>query len=496
LLKILLRITTGVIKIQCALILIAPVVLQAQYLGGLKNDKGVAFCEVNSNYYLVGNTRSVGSGSDDVWFIKINNNFKSEYYFDWGGPHHDNSTDIIATSDGNFIVVGHSWDAPGARTGVFVSKYNDKGVVLWSAYFSGIESDYTSSAFETADGGVLITGMHQAEGVFGTAFLIKLNSGGVKQWERYFDTNLKDIGKDVVEGSDLSLYLLLNTGAFVGKIANSSEYKTTPSGIMIIKTDKHGNEIWRKNYGGLNHDFPSKIIQGIDDNFYVVGSTLNNTNGSYDFVLIKIDADGNEIWTKNYGGLSYDYANDIDIDINGDMIITGESNSLSLNINSDIYVVKVDMDGNELWAKSYGGLGSDYGSCGKFLSDGTIGILGSSDSRSNEDKDLYFIKIDSGGEIIDLLNNEIVESGNSDFQQVLIFPNPASTYIRIRLNIGENYPESFYFELFDIAGKLVKSQRIISLSGTVRFNPELPAGVYIYQLKAPMFTFQGKIIIN
>jgi len=265
---------------------------------------------------------------------------------------------------------------------------------------------------------------------------------------------------------------------------------------MIIKTDKHGNEIWRKNYGGLNHDFPSKIIQGIDDNFYVVGSTLNNTNGSYDFVLIKIDADGNEIWTKNYGGLSYDYANDIDIDINGDMIITGESNSLSLNINSDIYVVKVDMDGNELWAKSYGGLGSDYGSCGKFLSDGTIGILGSSDSRSNEDKDLYFIKIDSGGEIIDLLNNEIVESGNSDFQQVLIFPNPASTYIRIRLNIGENYPESFYFELFDIAGKLVKSQRIISLSGTVRFNPELPAGVYIYQLKAPMFTFQGKIIIN
>ena len=474
---------------------LTPYFLKAQYFGGEQNDRGVSFCEVDSNFYLTGTTRSAGAGSEDVWFVKINSDFESVYNFHWGGPHHDVSSNILATSDNNFIVLGYSWDAPGIREDIFVTKYNQSGGVLWVAYFGGTASDFTYGLEETMDGGYLITGINRSEGPLGATFLIKLDSGGVKQWEQYYDTGIKDIGKDVVEGPDSSLYLLINTGSYLGKIANSSEYQSATSEIMIVKTDKLGNEIWRKNYGGVHHDFCSKIIRGINDNFYFVGSSLNNTNGSYDITLNKIDSAGNNLWRKNYGGISYDYAYDIDIDINGDMIITGESNSLSENLNSDIHVIKVDIDGDELWTKPFGGEGSDYGRSGKFLSDGSIGILGTSNSKNNEDFDFYFIKIDTDGEIVLMLDTEVIVKPVSE-PQVLIYPNPASTYVRINLFGRVQEETSFDFNLYDMTGKLVESQKNNSLSGRINFNSILPSGIYSYQINTSSKLFQGKIIIN
>jgi hypothetical protein len=483
------------LKTQLLFLILISSLIQAQYFGGEKDDKGVSFCEVGSALFLTGNTRSVGAGSEDVWLIKINEIFGIEYNIDWGGPYHDIPANILGTSDNHVLVVGHSWGVLGSREGVFVTKYTTGGCVLWTSSYSGTSSDFTFGAEETNDGGYLVTGINRGEGILGSAFLIKLNSGGVKEWVHHYDTSIKDIGRDIVEGSDLSLYLLINTGSFNSKIANSSEYQSASSGIMIVKTDQLGNEIWRKNYGEVNHDFSSKIIRGIDDNFYFVGSSLNNTNGSYDITLNKIDSDGNVIWRKNYGGVSYDYAYDIDIDVNGDMIITGESNSLSTNLNSDIYVIKVDSDGNELWTKSYGGLGSDYGRSGKFLSDGTIGILGTSNSKNNETFDFYFIKIDKNGEIVEMLNVDMIVASDSE-AQVQIFPNPARNFVRVNL-VGISVDEiSFDFNLYDITGKQVKIQRFNCSSGKVDFNSQLSKGVYIYHIKTDSNNFQGKIIIN
>lgn len=109
--------------------------ISAQYFGGEKNDNGIYFCENNNSFYLTGTVRSFGSGSEDVTLVKVNSDFQHLSNVEWGGVHHDISAKIIFTSDSNLLVVGHSWDAPGLRTGVFVTKYDTTGTILWTAYF-------------------------------------------------------------------------------------------------------------------------------------------------------------------------------------------------------------------------------------------------------------------------------------------------------------------------------------------------------------------------
>ncbi|MBI2279767.1 MAG: T9SS type A sorting domain-containing protein [Bacteroidetes bacterium] len=470
--------------------------ISAQYFGGEKNDNGIYFCENNNSFYLTGTVRSFGSGSEDVTLVKVSSDYQHLYHVEWGGIHHDISTKIISISDQNLLVIGHSWDAPGTRTGGFVTKYDTAGAILWTSYFGGNDDDYIFNTIETFDKGFLITGLNRAAGVSGATFLIKINKDGVKEWEKFYDTNNNDIGMDVIECSDSSILLLVNTSSFADKIAHVSEYiSNDASKIILLKTDKMGNEIWRKYFGGINHDFGKRIVTDGNNYFYFVGSSLNNTNGSFDLTLNKIDSAGNEIWRKNYGGVGYEYGNDIDMDVDGNLLLTGTSSSFTLDEIPNIYCLKTDSSGTVVWENNFGGNFSEYGNCGKFLNDGTIAVLGSSNSRNGLDFDFYFIKLDASGEVIKLLD-EIISPPIDTTIQYMIYPNPARTFVKITLPNEGSQEESFEFTLFDITGKIVKKEVFNQLSGTIYFDSLLSIGVYVYTIKTSMSTHKGKIIIN
>jgi Secretion system C-terminal sorting domain len=469
--------------------------IYAQHLGGSKNDKGISFCQSNQKFYLSGTTRSFGAGSEDVFIVKVNDNFQSQLHVEWGGTHHDIVSKIIRTTDQKNLVVGHSWDSPGGRTGVVLAKFDDVGNNLWVSYFGGSHNDYSFSVMETSDGGYLLTGINRAEGSIGAIFLIKTNNNGVQQWQKFYDTNNKDIGVDVVENLDSTLMILANTSSFVGKIANASEYfSNEASKMMLIKTDKQGNEIWRNFYGGVKHDFAKKIVYGGNNNYYFIGSSLNNTNGSFDIILNKIDGAGNVLWRKNYGGTGYEYGNNLDINSNGELLLTGTSNSFSTNEDPDIIVIKTDPNGNEIWTETFGGPDSDYGNDGQFLADGSIAILGSSKKEGREDLDLYFIKISNEGELIMGLDAKFQEDALVNLPPTL-FPNPASAFIKINTRVNKAIP-SAEFLLYDITGKVLQQTKFNEFSKTIYFNSALVQGVYIYKIIVNKKTYSGKLIIN
>jgi hypothetical protein len=476
------------------LLLCATQIAHTQYFGGSYNDKGIAFCQINSDFYITGTTRSFGAGSEDIWIIKTNQDLKSEFNVEWGGIHYEIASDIIASSDNNIITTGASWDAPGGRTTVFLAKYDVLGNILWVSYFGYGHNDYVYSVKESADGGYVITGINRAYGTMGAIFLIKTDSNGVLLWQKFYDTNDKDIGMDVVECADSSFMILATTSSFFGKISNSSEYiRDNASLVILIKTDKNGNELWRKFYGGVEHDFAKKIILDGNNNYYFIGSSLNDSNGSFDITLHKIDGSGTTLWKKNYGGTGYEYGNDIDIDSVGNLLLTGTSSSFSASESPDIYVLKVDSSGNEIWAKTFGDVESDYGNSGQFLANGEIGILGSSKGRTGEDLDVYFITLSESGEVIKALD-EIISTGNT---QPIIFPNPTSAYINIDMGDHSiNQSLEIEFVLYDINGKVIQQNTFIGHSKTIHFNNRLAQGVYIYQITANENTFKGKIVIN
>jgi len=463
-----------------------------QYYGSSFNDRGISFCQSDKYFFLTGTTRGFGEGSEDIWFIKVNDELQVEFHVEWGGPHYDIASEIIATSDQNYLITGYSWDAPGSRTTVVLAKFDSAGNNIWNSYFGDEHDDHVFSVLETADYGYLITGTNRAQGKEGAVFLIKTDINGVLEWQNFYDTPTKDVGMDVVECDDSSILILAAANSFVGKIASSSEYGTyEASKIMMIKTDNNGNEIWRKFYGGDKHDFANKIVPDGNNCYYFIGSSLNNSNGSFDITLHKIDNSGNIIWRKNYGGRGYEYGNDLDIEPTGDLLLTGTSSSYSAGENPDIYVVRIDQNGNEIWSKTYGGTYSDYGNSGQFLSDGNIAILGNSRSKDGDDSDIFFIKLSASGEMIKGLNNELTVSV---FKPV-IYPNPTYTYINIYVN-NDIDNQSIEFILYDINGKLLKLMNYHGQFKTIYFDPQLSRGAYIYIIKTGKNVYKGKIIIN
>ena len=113
------------------------------------------------------------------------------------------------------------------------------------------------------------------------------------------------------------------------------------SDIWIIKIDENGNLIWEKNFGGSSFDESKKVIQSTSNDFYIVGSSRSNdfdvttNNGNKDIWILKIDSNGNLIWEKSIGGSGLDEANSIAELENGSIIIAGESWSSDFDINQN-----------------------------------------------------------------------------------------------------------------------------------------------------------------
>ena len=490
-----------IILVICSLGIFSSTI--AQVYGGEKNDKGISFCQINKNYFLTGITRSYGSGSDDIWMLKVNSEYEViDDYVLGNWVHYDVPSKILATSQSEIVVCGYSWDAPGtgARGDIVLCKYDTVGNNIWTSYFGGKKNDYSSGLIETKDKGYLLTGINRAEGDRGAAYLIKVNNDGVKEWEQFYNTANKDMGMDVIQCADSSFMVLVNVNTFVGKSANSSEYLSTEATkLMIVKTDKLGNEVWRKFYGGEKFDFGSGIISNGKD-YYFVGSSMNNSNGSFDVVLYKINKEGDILLTKNYGGIGYEYGKSIDINEKGEILLGGYSNSFSSDSVPDLFLVKVDSLGNLIWEETYGGSFSDYGEQALFLSGGNneIGFIGTSTVMKGDKMvtDLFFIKISSDGEQktgviagLQQVSNNYTTSFN-----VLVYPNPARDQFFIKTSetiIGDNI-----FKLFDVAGNLIKTEQVLFNPFLVKLGTSISPGVYFYQLESKGSFKSGRIVLN
>ena len=186
-----------------------------------------------------------------------------------------------------------------------------------------------------------------------------------------------DAGYDIAVDNNGNSYV---TGWFE-TYAVFGPYTLTSSGgrdIFVAKLDVNGNCLWATKAGGLVFDRGYSIAIDNNGNSYVTGDfQVTATFGSYsltssglgDIFVAKLDANGNWLWATQAGGTSWDSGNKIVIDNNGNSYITGDfeeaatfgSYSLTGSGNSDIFVAKLNSNGNWLWATQAGGGGYDYG---------------------------------------------------------------------------------------------------------------------------------------
>jgi len=155
---------------------------------------------------------------------------------------------------------------------------------------------------------------------------------------------------------------------------------------------------WAKTYGGANSEIGYSIKQTSDEGFIIAGHTNSFGVIDTDLWILKIDAIGSIEWQKTYGGNNYDFGRSILETPDGGFIIAGETSSFSAD--TDLWILKVDTNGNILWQKSYGGVGTDKAYCIQMTSDNGLIVAGETSSFNSQGADAWIIKLNSVGDVV------------------------------------------------------------------------------------------------
>ena len=221
--------------------------------------------------------------------------------------------------------------------------------------------------------------------------MIKINAQGTKLWSRYYGGLFTDSLLDLAE-TDNGDYILVGSSD-----SNDTDVSNNLGSydFWVVKIDALGDLIWDKNYGGTQIDEAFSILKTVDNHFIIAGNSRSNdinitkNNGSADIWVIKIDINGKLIWEKNYGGSSFENATKIISSSSGGFVISGSSRSADLDVsnnkgNKDVWVIKINDKGNLEWQKSIGGSELDEANSLLELKNGALMLAGESWSENSD----------------------------------------------------------------------------------------------------------------
>ena len=264
----------------------------------------------------------------------------------------------------------------------------------WMKTFGGWRYDVGVSAQQTTDGGYIIVGVTASYGAGkDDVWLIKTDSTGNKIWDKTFGGPENDMGISVQQTSD---------GGYI-VTGRTRSYGNGLDDVWLIKTDSEGNKTWDKTFGGTQFDGGSQVRQTTDGGYIIVGNVNNNGGGDGDLWVIKTDTNGNLIWDKIFDGegtpLSHDSGSSIALTSDGGYIIAGGTFTTQDTYGYNVWLIKIDAEGNMLWDEKFGGADGEFVSSVMQTNDGGYVMVGV-DSYSNPDEKLWLIKTDGNGEFL------------------------------------------------------------------------------------------------
>lgn len=341
-------------------------VMNAWTYGGPDSDYTYGIVATpDGGHLLVGSIVSVVGGYSDVWLIKVDAHGNAVWNKTYGGPYTDLGCNIIATADGNYLIVGYTAltnaTAEYECTDSLLIKVDPNGNVLWSkTYGAAMDAEYTTVIAATVDGGYALAG-GVYPGVTGDCqgIIIKVDADGNQQWIKTYHEGAPECFWGIVADKDGSIAL---TG-------------TVEKSLLIIKVDSQGNELWSSVQGGDGEDKGWWIMQTDDGGYIVSGSTNSSGAGGSDAMLLKFDANGVLQWQHTYGGAADDAAFVLAKAPDGGYVFVGSTCSYGAG-DSDFWLVKTDSHGVMQWNQTYGGSSYDVGQCITVNAKGIFAVAG------------------------------------------------------------------------------------------------------------------------
>jgi hypothetical protein len=255
--------------------------------------------------------------------------------------------------------------------------------VAWNQTFGGSGDDYGCPVQQTSDGGYVVAGYTSSYGAGrGDAWLIKTDSSGNLSWNKTFGGSDYDEGYSVQQTSE---------GGYI--IAGSTEsYGAGFEDVWLIKTDSLGDETWNKTFGGSDIERGYSVQQSSDGGYIIAGSAGHYGAGSANVWLIKTDSSGDETWNKTFDDSHTERGYSVQQTSDGGYIMVGDTYPQGTGTD-DVWLMKTDSSGDELWNKTFGGPNSDCGLSVQQTSDGGYVIAGITTSHDAHSLDVWLIKI-------------------------------------------------------------------------------------------------------
>jgi hypothetical protein len=361
-----------------------PDTLWTRTFGGSGTDEGESVQQTSDGGYIITGCRDlVLWTTGDIWLIKTNSNGDTMWTRTFGGSRLDWGYSVQQTSDGGYIITGYT-NSYGLEWGdVWLIKTDSEGYMLWNHTFGSSPSeDRGYSVQQTTDGGYIIVGYTSSYGAGGgDIWLIKTNSNGDTLWTRTFGGSSSDYGYCVQQTND---------GGYI-IVGLTHSYGAGQSDVWLIKTDSSGDSLWTRTFGGSSYDYGYSVQQTSDGGYIIVGYTSSYGAGNGDVWLIKTNADGGTLWTRTFGGSNYDEGYSVQQTTDGGYIIAGEIGTNPLYF--DVCLIKTDPLGILQWRRTFGGSSNDVGHSVQQTSDGGYVITGWTSSYGAGSGDVWLIRL-------------------------------------------------------------------------------------------------------
>ncbi|MET3730846.1 T9SS type A sorting domain-containing protein [Moheibacter stercoris] len=238
--------------------------------------------------------------------------------------------------------------------------------ILWEKKIGGAHEEKANDIIQLADGNIIVVGFKLSDtDVYGYSsdfYIVKLNELGEQIWEKSFGGSMWDEVKSVVETLDgdilMAGFSYSNNGNVLNNYGNSDAW--------IVRLNGNGDIVWSKNYGGSSIDTAQSIVSNLDGTYTILGTSfssdidLDNNKGLMDYWVFSIDEMGEILWSKTYGGSQEDFATQLIKTQDNGYLLGGYSHSIDHDVpnnwgEKDFWVVKITNTGEIQWSKNFGG---------------------------------------------------------------------------------------------------------------------------------------------
>lgn len=265
---------------------------------------------------------------------------------------------------------------------------------------------------------------------------------------RTYDFGVKDEGYDVVALDDGGFIVV--GAAYVQNLGSQC--------VLLLRLDAEGKQLWVKTYGGTDDDLGYSVTPTIDGGFVFTGSTKSFTLGGVtDLWLVKTDADGAMQWSEVYGYEGYDSGEEVlELD-DGGYVLVGRS-SIPSKPGSSAWILRTNELGNALWQQHLGSSERDYGSSLKINGAGDLVVAGTTEMEGDGSSAIWMFQMEVENGVMQW--QRLVDGQDSKSSNHMVLGTDGSIAVVGHVFDVSSRQTNMYFVKSDLTGDMITERTL------------------------------------